>query len=101
MQLSNGPATVTDLAELFEISQPAVSKHLKVLEKAGLVSRGVDRQTRPAQLEAEALSNPIDWLNAFARLWFARMGRLDEFLNSLQTLESDSRAERMICPPTS
>ena len=64
-RLASGPASVNELAAPFDISQPAISKHLKVLERAGLVGRGIDEQRRPASLKAEKLADAVDWLTEF------------------------------------
>ncbi len=76
-RLAQGEASVLELARPFEISQPAVSKHLKVLERAGLISRGRDRQRRPCRLEARALADAGAWLDDYRRFWEARLQRLD------------------------
>lgn len=83
-----GDVTVMDLAEPFAMSQPAISKHLKVLEKAGLVSRGRDAQKRPVHLEAQPLAEATGWLIEYRKLWSAQFGRLDDLLDELQRLES-------------
>jgi DNA-binding transcriptional ArsR family regulator len=83
-RLSSGEATVTELAAPFEMSLPAVSKHLKVLERAGLISRGRAAQWRPCRLEAKALQEATSWLDEYRRLWEDRFDRLDEYLTELQ-----------------
>lgn len=83
-RLAKGEATVNELAEPFEISLPAVSKHLKVLENAGLISRGRDAQWRPCKLEPAALKNVDEWLEHYRALWEARLDRLDTYLQTLQ-----------------
>jgi DNA-binding transcriptional ArsR family regulator len=83
-RLSAGEATVTELAEPFAISLPAVSKHLKVLERAGLISRGREAQWRPCRLEAGTMKEAADWLDEYRRLWEGRLDRLDEYLAELQ-----------------
>lgn len=83
-RLAKGEATVTELAAPFDMSQPAISKHLKVLERAGLVSRGRDAQRRPCRLEASALREVTDWLERFRELWDARFDRLDNLLDELK-----------------
>jgi DNA-binding transcriptional ArsR family regulator len=83
-RLSDGEANVTELAEPFEMSLPAVSKHLKVLERAGLISRGREAQWRPCRLEASAMKDAADWLDAYRRLWEGSLDRLDEYLAELQ-----------------
>lgn len=83
-QLAEGEATVTELAEPFEITMPAVSKHLKVLEAAGLISRGRDRQFRPARLEAAPLRQVAEWAQGYREFWEESYDRLDEYLGELQ-----------------
>ena len=86
-RLALGEASVTDLAEPFEMSLPAVSKHLKVLERAGLIARGREAQWRPCRLEPNALKGIDDWLENYRRLWEERFDRLDDYLKTLQTKE--------------
>ena len=83
-RLAKGEATVTELAEPFDISLPAVSKHLKVLERAGLIARGRERQWRPARLEAGPLREVADWTERYRRFWEESYDRLDEYLEDLQ-----------------
>jgi DNA-binding transcriptional ArsR family regulator len=83
-RLAAGEASVTELARPFAMSQPAVSKHLKVLERAGLVARGRDRQWRPARLEAGPLREVAEWTERFRRFWEERYDRLDGYLEELQ-----------------
>ena len=83
-RLAKGEASVTELAEPFEMSLPAVSKHLKVLERAGLVSRGRERQWRPARLRATPLKEVAEWTDRYRRFWDERYDRLDEYLDELQ-----------------
>jgi DNA-binding transcriptional ArsR family regulator len=83
-RLASGEATVTELAAPFEISLPAVSKHLKVLERAGLIVRGRERQWRPARLEATPLRDVAEWADRYRRFWEERYDRLDEYLEELQ-----------------
>ncbi|WP_338719727.1 metalloregulator ArsR/SmtB family transcription factor [Devosia sp. XK-2] len=85
---AEGDVTVMDLAEPFAMSQPAISKHLKVLEKAGLVSRGRDAQRRPVHLEAQPLAEATGWLIEYRQYWQAQFGRLDDLLAELQRLET-------------
>ncbi|HEY2949729.1 MAG TPA: metalloregulator ArsR/SmtB family transcription factor [Micromonosporaceae bacterium] len=82
-RLSAGEATVTELAAPFAMSQPAVSKHLKVLERAGLVTRGRDAQRRPCRLEARPLKAAKDWLEDYRSYWEESFGRLDALLGEL------------------
>ena len=87
-RLSHGTATVGELAEPFEISQPAISRHLKVLETAGLIKRGLSRQTRPAQLVAHPMSEAVHWLEEFRDHWTHRLDTLDQFLSELNEKEN-------------
>jgi DNA-binding transcriptional ArsR family regulator len=91
-RLAAGEATVTDLAAPFDMSQPAVSKHLKVLERAGLVSRSRDAQRRPCRLEARPLKAATDWLERYRHFWEAQYQRLDALLDELKT--DDQRGNR-------
>src|SRR6266853_2351845 len=84
-RLAAGEASVNELAEPFAMSQPAISKHLKVLERAGLVSRGRDAQRRPRQLEAKPLAEATEWLERYRRLWEGNYQRLDALLDELKT----------------
>ncbi len=86
-RLTLGETSVTELAEPFEMSLPAVSKHLKVLERAGLIARGRQAQWRPCRIEPTALKDVDDWLEAYRRLWDARLDRLDHYLRKLQARE--------------
>jgi DNA-binding transcriptional ArsR family regulator len=83
-RLALGETTVNQLAEPFAMSLPAVSKHLKVLERAGLITRGREAQWRPCRIEAKALKPVDDWLGAYRRLWEERLDRLDAYLQALQ-----------------
>lgn len=83
-RLASGEASVTELAEPFDISLPAVSKHLKVLERAGLIARGRERQWRPARLNAAPLKEVADWAERYRRFWEQSYDRLDEYLKELQ-----------------
>jgi DNA-binding transcriptional ArsR family regulator len=83
-RLAKGEATVTELAAPFRMSQPAVSKHLKVLEKAGLITRGRDAQRRPCRLAPAPLKAATDWLADYRRLWEQNFDRLDALLDELQ-----------------
>ena len=84
-RLSNGEASVTELAQPFAMSQPAISKHLKVLEHAGLISRGRDAQKRPCRIEAKPLAEVSEWLEGYRRLWEGNFSRLDALLNEMKT----------------
>jgi len=83
-RLASGEASVTELARPFAMSQPAISKHLKVLERAGLVSRGRDAQRRPRRLEPKRLAEATVWLERYRRFWERRFQRLDALLDALQ-----------------
>lgn len=83
-RLSRGDASVTELAEPFDMSLPAVSKHLKVLEKAGLISRGREAQWRPCHLEPEPLKAVDAWIGDYRRMWEDRFDRLDAYLKTLK-----------------
>lgn len=84
-RLALGEASVMELAEPFAISQPAISKHIKVLERAGLISRGRDAQRRPCRIDARALAAADDWLERYRRLWEENYRRLDDLLDELQS----------------
>ena len=85
-RLATGEATVGELAAPFEMTFAAVSKHLRVLESAGLVSRGRDAQFRPAKLDARPLAAASQWIGDYARFWEDSLGSLDQYLNALQQL---------------
>jgi DNA-binding transcriptional ArsR family regulator len=87
-KLSSGEASVTELAEPFEMSLPAVSKHLKVLERAGLIARSREAQWRPCQLEAGPLEDVADWIEHYRRFWTESFDRLDDYLHELKIKES-------------
>ena len=86
-RLSRGEATVTELAQPFDMSLPAVSRHLKVLERAGLISRGREAQWRPCRLEAEPLKEVEAWVEQYRRFWEESFDRLEEYLRNLETEE--------------
>ena len=83
-RLASGEASVTELAAPFQMSLPAVSKHLKVLERAGLISRGQEAQWRPRRIVAAPLKDVSDWLEIYRRLWEERLDRLDRYLRTLE-----------------
>lgn len=87
-RLSAGEASVTELAEPFEISLPAVTKHLKVLERAGLITRGREAQWRPCRLEAKPLQDAAGWIEQYRRFWEVRLDRLEDYLRELQAAEA-------------
>jgi DNA-binding transcriptional ArsR family regulator len=84
-RLASGEASVLELAEPFAMTQPAISKHLKVLERAGLISRGRDAQRRPCRLEARPLAEANDWLKDYRRLWHTSFRKLDAVLQELKS----------------
>lgn len=90
-RLAEGEATVNELAAPFGCSQPTITKHLKVLEKAGLISSSVDAQRRPRRMEGEALKPAIDWLEHYRDSWAQNYDRLDAVLDELQRLENLTR----------
>jgi DNA-binding transcriptional ArsR family regulator len=83
-RLSSGAASVKDLAEPFDISPPAVTKHLKVLERAGLITRGREAQWRPCALDAGPLREVADWVSQYRRFWEVRLDQLDAYLQEVQ-----------------
>ncbi|KZL15360.1 Transcriptional repressor SdpR [Pseudovibrio axinellae] len=87
-RLADGEASVGELAEPFRLSQPAVSKHLKVLERAGLIERAVDRQRRPARLKAGPMRDAVHWLEEFSQFWSTSFDQLDDLLEELKRSES-------------
>lgn len=90
-RLAAGQATVTELAEPFAMTQPAISKHLKVLERAGLISRGRDAQRRPCRLEAKRLAEANDWLEGYRSFWQQSFERLDTVLDELTADENHTK----------
>ena len=93
-RLASGEATVNELAEPFDMSQPAVSKHLKVLERAGLIVAGQDAQRRPRKLEAKPLAEAIDWIESYRQHWETAFARLDEVLEELKVEKKPDRKDR-------
>jgi DNA-binding transcriptional ArsR family regulator len=93
-RLASGEASVTELAEPFAMSQPAISKHLKVLERAGLISRGRDAQRRPRRLEAKALAEANEWLERYREIWEGNFQRLDVVLEELKSKETKRKQKR-------
>jgi len=93
-RLASGEASVTELAAPFDVSQPAISKHLKVLERAGLISRGKDAQRRPRRLEARPLAEATGWLESYRRLWEGNFQRLDALLDELKVEKKRGRSKR-------
>jgi len=86
-RLALGEVSVTELAEPFKMSLPAVSKHLKVLERAGLIARGRDAQWRPCRLEAAPLKDVADWVGEYKRFWMESFDRLDDYLREMKNKE--------------
>jgi DNA-binding transcriptional ArsR family regulator len=86
-RLASGEAAVTELAKPFAMSQPAISKHLKVLERAGLISRGQDAQRRPRRIEGKPLAEANDWLQGYRQIWEQNFQRLDAVLEELKAQE--------------
>jgi DNA-binding transcriptional ArsR family regulator len=93
-RLATGEASVMELAEPFEMSQPAISKHLKVLERAGLISRGRDAQRRPRRIEAGPLLEANGWLERYRELWEGNYRRLDALLEELKTGQKRRRSRK-------
>ena len=91
-RLATGEASVMDLAKPFDMSQPAISKHLKVLERAGLISRGREAQRRPSRIEAKPLAEASSWLEDYRRFWEGSFRNLDELLEEMKAVEQ--KAER-------
>ena len=89
-RLAAGEATVTELAAPFDMSLPGISKHLKVLERAGLIARGREAQWRPCRLEAAPLKDVSDWVERYRRFWEERLDRLDAYLQQLKTKEKQN-----------
>jgi DNA-binding transcriptional ArsR family regulator len=90
-RLALGETSVTKLAEPFDMSLPAVSKHLKVLERAGLIARGREAQWRPCRIEPNALKGVDDWLENYRNLWNERLDRLDVYLQELQAMQAKEK----------
>jgi len=90
-RLSAGESSVLDLAAPFAMSLPAVSQHLKVLEQAGLISRGREAQWRPCRLEASALKEATDWLDTYRRFWEGSFDRLDRYLEDIQSMRKEKK----------
>ena len=93
-RLATGVCSVTELAEPFEMSMPAISKHLKVLEKAGLIARGRQAQWRPCEIQPAPLKDVSKWLDQYRQVWEARLDRLDDYLRELQGHEKETRDKR-------
>jgi DNA-binding transcriptional ArsR family regulator len=93
-RLASGQASVTELARPFAMSQPAISKHLRVLERAGLISRRRDAQRRPRRLEAKPLAQATEWLERYRQFWEGNFQRLDALLDELKTGERNARKKK-------
>ena len=93
-RLSLGETTVKELMQPFDMSPPAITKHLKVLEKAGLISRGRDAQWRPCRLEAGPLRGVADWVEDYRRYWEQSFDRLDDYLRKLQSKQEKGHARK-------
>jgi DNA-binding transcriptional ArsR family regulator len=93
-RLTQGDASVQELAEPFDMSLPAISKHLKVLERAGLVSRGRDAQRRPCRIEAAPLEEATEWMERYRRFWEGSFDRLDDYLREMKTKTSAKNKEK-------
>jgi DNA-binding transcriptional ArsR family regulator len=93
-RLALGEASVNELAEPFDMSQPAISKHLKMLERAGLVSRGRDAQRRPCRLEAQPLEAAYVWIERYRQLWDMNFARLDTLLDELQATKKTPKRRK-------
>ena len=94
-RLARGETGVTELAKPFDMSLPAVSKHLKVLERAGLIARGREAQWRPCRIEPKALKGVDDWLEGYRRFWEERLDRLEHYLHELQAQESAAQHAKL------
>src|SRR5471030_2694389 len=94
-RLALGETSVSKLAEPFAMSMPAVSKHLKVLERAGLISRSRDAQLRPCKIEAAALKVADDWLEEYRRLWEERLDRLEDYLKAIQAKDPHGKSTKI------
>jgi DNA-binding transcriptional ArsR family regulator len=93
-RLASGECSVTELAEPFDMSMPAVSKHLRVLERAGLIARGREAQWRPCRLEAAPLKEVADWAERYRAIWEQRLDRLDSYLQELKNKNKEKRHVR-------
>jgi len=93
-RLASGEASVTELAEPFEMTQPAISKHLKVLERAGLISGGRDAQRRPRRLEAQPLAEATEWLERYRQYWEENYQRLDALLDEMKSKQKKRKRKR-------
>ena len=92
-RLANGEATVQELSRPFDISAPAITKHLKVLEKAGLISRGREAQWRPCRIEPEALKEVADWVSEYKKFWEESFDRLDAYLKAMTATKNKKKGK--------
>ena len=99
-RLALGETSVTELSKPFDISGPAISKHLKVLERAGLIARGREAQWRPCRLEPQALKGVDEWLTLYRQFWEERFDRLEHYLKTLQTKGGKRRRKKSSPHPT-
>jgi DNA-binding transcriptional ArsR family regulator len=90
-RLASGQASVTELAAPFQMTMPAVSKHLKVLERAGLIARGREAQWRPCRLDGEPLRDVAEWMEGYRRFWDESFDRLDDYLQSIQPVHKEKK----------
>jgi DNA-binding transcriptional ArsR family regulator len=95
-RLASGETSVTEIAEPFDMSLPAVTKHLKVLERAGLISRSREAQWRPCKLEAKPLQAAADWVEQYRRFWEESFDRLEDYLSELQAKEQKTDKDKVI-----
>ncbi|HUP57049.1 MAG TPA: metalloregulator ArsR/SmtB family transcription factor [Bdellovibrionota bacterium] len=93
-RLAGGERSVSDLAKPFDMSMPAISKHLKVLERAGLIARSREAQWRPCRIEAGPMKTALEWLDEYRRFWEASLDRLDEYLKEIQKEKKDVRKRK-------
>ena len=93
-RLATGQCSVTELAEPFDMSMPAVSKHIRVLERAGLIARGREAQWRPCRIEAGPIKDVADWAEHYRAIWEARLDRLDAYLQQLKTKKEKQHARK-------
>ena len=93
-RLASGEASVTEVAEPFDISLPAISKHLKVLERSGLIARGREAQWRPCRLEAQPLAEAAEWLEGYRQFWEASFQRLDALLEEMKAKKKNKKRAR-------
>lgn len=93
-RLATGEASVNELTEPFAMSQPAISKHLKILERAGLISRGRDAQRRPRRLEGKPMADATEWLERYRQFWEGNFQRLDALLEEMKTTETRTREKK-------